>query len=202
MKTSEIFASIQGEGRGQGLVTAFVRLAGCNLRCRWCDTPYAWDGGEEKSVEAIAAEVRDLGIKRVCITGGEPLLQGDELLQLLAILAEEKFEIEVETNGTIDPSPYRRHATICMDVKCPASGEESDLSLLSRLGPKDAVKFVVGDLEDLRYMVGIITHFPTEAELIVSPVHGTDLGMVADFILERRLPVRLQVQLHKIVGVR
>jgi 7-carboxy-7-deazaguanine synthase len=202
MKTSEIFPSIQGEGKGQGLVTTFVRLAGCNLRCRWCDTRYAWDGGEEQSVDAIAAEVRRLGVRRVCITGGEPLLQGEDLSELLATLAEEKFEIEIETNGTIDPTPYRRFAAICMDVKCPASGEESDLSLLSRLGPGDSVKFVVSDLEDLRYMVGIITHFPTEAELIVSPVHGTDLRMVADFILERRLPVRLQVQLHKIVGVR
>jgi len=202
MKTSEIFPSIQGEGRGQGLVTTFVRLAGCNLRCRWCDTPYAWDGGEEKSVEAIAAAVKELGIRRVCITGGEPLLQGDELSELLTLLAEEKYEIEIESNGTIDPAPYQRYAAICMDVKCPASGEESDLTLLSRLGPRDSVKFVVGDLEDLRYMVGIITHFPTEAELIVSPVHGTDLRMVADFSLERRVPVRLQVQLHKIVGVR
>ncbi|RPJ53565.1 MAG: radical SAM protein, partial [Methanobacteriota archaeon] len=139
MKTSEIFPSIQGEGRGQGLVTTFVRLAGCNLRCRWCDTRYAWDGGEEMSVDAVAAAVRDLGIRRICITGGEPLLQGDELSQLLAILAEEKYEIEIETNGTIDPSPYHRYATICMDVKCPASGEESDLTLLARLGPKDSV---------------------------------------------------------------
>ena len=202
MKISEIFPSIQGEGRGQGRVTTFARLAGCNLRCRWCDTRYAWDGGEEMSVEAIATAVRDIGIRRVCITGGEPLLQGDELSELLAILAEEQYEIEIETNGTIDPSPYRRYATICMDVKCPASGEESDLTLLSRLGPRDAVKFVVSDLEDLRYMVGIITHFPTEAELIVSPVHGTDLRLAADFVLDRRLPVRLQVQLHKIVGVR
>ena len=128
MRISEIFRSIQGEGRSQGLITTFVRLSGCNLNCSWCDTPYAREGGKEVPAGDIFQAVEFSSCSRVCITGGEPLVQRDEVGSLVKQLDEAGYEVEIETNGTIDFSPLQAHASICMDVKCPSSGEESDLS--------------------------------------------------------------------------
>ena len=202
MRVSEIFRSIQGEGRSQGLITTFVRLAGCNLDCAWCDTPYARTGGKEVPAGDVFKAVEFSSCGRVCVTGGEPLLQRDEVLELAKRLDEAGYRVEVETNGTIDFSPLLGSASICMDVKCPSSGEESDLSLLSRIAARDAVKFVVKDAEDLDYACDVIAANPIAGEYLVSPVYGSDYGSLARQVLDRNMPVRFQVQLHRILGVR
>jgi len=202
MKISELFRSIQGEGLDQGRTCVFVRLAGCNLDCAWCDTRYACEGGTEMTVDEVAAQIGRLGGTRVCITGGEPLLQADELLILLDRLRADRYEVEIETNGTIDIRPFQEYASICMDVKCPSSGETSDLALLAYLTPCDCVKFVVAGPADLEYVRGVIGRVPAGPEILVTPVEGSDLAAIAAYILAHDLPVRLQVQLHKIIGVK
>ena len=204
MRVVEVFRSLQGEGRNQGLPTVFLRLGGCNLACRWCDTAYAREGGEEMDPGAILSAVRAAAgpCRRLCVTGGEPLLQQEALVPVLAALADEGYACEIETNGTLAFDAAAAHAAITMDVKCPASGEASDLALLARLGPQDAVKFVVADLADLAYAEQVLRDHPTRAEVFVSPVHGADAGSLVEYILERDLPVRFSLQLHKLIGVR
>ena len=202
MRISEIFRSIQGEGRSQGLITTFVRLSGCNLNCSWCDTPYAREGGKEVPVGDVFQAVEFSSCGRVCITGGEPLLQTDEVGALVKRLDAAGYEVEIETNGTIDFSPLQVHASICMDVKCPSSGETSDLSLLSRIRPGDAVKFVVEGRADLEYARDVIASHPIPGEYLISPVFGSDYRALAREVLDRNMPVRFQVQLHRILGVR
>lgn len=202
MRTSEIFRSIQGEGRNQGRPCTFLRLTGCNLSCRWCDTPYALEGGTEKSEGEIEREIASFGGRLLCITGGEPLLQGEGLLPLVARFKGMGYSIEIETNGTIDFSPFQPYASITMDVKCPSSGEKSDLSLLSRITPSDSVKFVVQDRTDCEYAAGVLKRFPIAGETFFSPVFGTDPCTAATFLLDCDLPARLQIQLHRILGVR
>jgi 7-carboxy-7-deazaguanine synthase len=202
MRISEIFRSIQGEGRSQGLITTFVRLSGCNLNCSWCDTPCAREGGKEVPIGDVFQAVEFSSCSRVCITGGEPLLQKEEVGALVKQLDEAGYEVEIETNGTIDFSSLQAHASICMDVKCPSSGEESDLSLLSRIGTGDEVKFVVDGTADLAYAREVIAAHPIPGEYLISPVFGSDYGALAREVLERNMPVRFQVQLHRILGVR
>jgi 7-carboxy-7-deazaguanine synthase len=202
MRISEIFRSIQGEGRSQGLITTFVRLSGCNLNCAWCDTPYAREGGREVSLKDIFQAVEFSSCGRVCITGGEPLLQRDEVGALAERLDRAGYRVEIETNGTIDFSPLQGNASICMDVKCPSSGETSDLTLLSRISGRDAVKFVVNGADDLDYARDIIASNPIPGEYLVSPVFGSEYGAIARQVLDRNMPVRFQVQLHRILGVR
>ena len=202
MRVAEIFRSLQGEGREQGYLTTFVRLAGCNLDCRWCDTRYARSGGGDRTRDEILAEVHALGCHRICITGGEPLLQGDDLLSLVTALHHDGYALGIETNGTLDFRPFQPFASICMDVKCPSSGEESDLSLLAHLSGGDSVKFVVAGLDDCEYARRVITDHPIRAEILFSPVFGSDCRAIADYILEHDLPGRFQLQLHRILGVR
>jgi 7-carboxy-7-deazaguanine synthase len=201
MKVSEMFRSIQGEGKNQGRPCTFIRLAGCNLRCSWCDTGYARDGGSEMTAAGIFSRAVELRGLFVCITGGEPLLQGEELLPLVARLSEHGFSIEIETNGTIDFRRFQEYASVCMDVKCPSSGESSDLSLLSHLQHDDSVKFVVADYSDCAYAEKVIRSHPVPAEIFISPVYGTDYRTAAEFVLASDLPVRMQLQLHKVIGV-
>ncbi|MBS1194252.1 MAG: radical SAM protein [Methanomicrobiales archaeon] len=202
MRVTEIFRSLQGEGRDQGLITTFIRLTGCNLDCRWCDTRYARSGGEDRTRDEVLAEVHALGCRRICITGGEPLLQARELLPLLSALHHAGYVIGIETNGTLDFRPFQPFASICMDVKCPSSGEESDLSLLAHLTGEDSVKFVVAGEEDCEYARRIIGEHPIRAEILFSPVFGTDCRAIADYVLTQDLPARFQLQLHRILGVR
>ncbi len=202
MLITEIFRSIQGEGKSQGFPCNFIRLAGCNLRCTWCDTPASREGGTGKGEDEIAAAIGRLPGRRLCITGGEPLLQKDELVPLLRRLHKLGYRMEIETNGTIDFRPLQPYASICMDVKCPSSGEQSDLSLLAAVKSVDSVKFVVSDHKDLRYAADIIESHPIRGEIFFSPVHGSSYKDAAEFLISGDLNVRLQLQLHKLIGVR
>ncbi|MCX6696530.1 MAG: radical SAM protein [Methanoregula sp.] len=202
MKIAEIFKSLQGEGKNQGKPCLFIRLAGCNLHCRWCDTGYARTGGREMSLDEILEQVWRVNPPYVCITGGEPLEQAILLEPLLVALHKKGIAIDIETNGTIDFTRCQPYATICMDVKCPSSGEESDLALLDAIRPDDSVKFVVGDDADCRYAQGVMETHRIAGEIFFSPVFGTDYRPMTKFILAGNLPVRFQVQLHKVIGVK
>jgi len=198
---NEIFRSIQGEGINQGRPCTFIRFAGCNLDCSWCDTRRARSGGREMDRDAILGRVRELGGRYVCITGGEPLMQGPPLLSLVQDLFSAGYAIDIETNGTLDFSPFQPYAGICMDVKCPSSGEKSNLALLPLLSGRDAVKFVVSDLKDCEYAAGVMRTVPHGTQVFFSPVGGTDPLVVARFLIREDLPARLQLQLHKVIGV-
>nr|WP_321350141.1 radical SAM protein [uncultured Methanoregula sp.] len=202
MKIADIFRSLQGEGKNQGKPCLFIRLAGCNLKCRWCDTPESRDGGMEMSLDTILEQVWRLNPPYVCITGGEPLLQADDLEHLLASLSRRGTLIDIETNGTIDFCNLQKYASVCMDVKCPSSGEQSNLALLEKIRPQDSVKFVVHDEADCRYAQGVMDTYRIAGEIFFSPVFGTDYAPITRFILVNNLPVRFQLQLHKIIGVK
>jgi 7-carboxy-7-deazaguanine synthase len=204
MNVAEIFFSLQGEGRNQGKPCLFIRLAGCNLNCRWCDTEYARlpSHGEEMPVEAVTEQVRCMAPRHICVTGGEPLLQTDALEPFLASLSGMGIDIDIETNGTRDFRQLQPYASVCMDVKCPSSGEESDLSLLDAIRPTDSVKFVVNDEQDCRFVQEIIKRHKIAGEIFVTPVFGSDYTATAGFILAKKLPVRFQLQLHKVIGVK
>jgi 7-carboxy-7-deazaguanine synthase len=202
MRIYEIFTSIQGEGISSGYPTVFVRLAGCNLRCMYCDTPYAQgESGTAMESTLIAEEVLRAGVTHVCITGGEPLLQHFDLLSLLPMLQDAGLEISIETNGTIDFRPFQKYATICMDVKCPSSGEDSDLSLLSYIRENDSVKYVIETDEDIVYAHQVMKTTPVRGIIFWSPVFGSDPQPILSYILKHKLPVRFQLQLHKLIGV-
>jgi len=202
MKITEIFKSLQGEGKNQGKPCSFIRFSGCNLACRWCDTQYAREGGEEMTIKEILESVQHLGLKYICITGGEPLLQRLDALKLVKKLHTAGYIIDIETNGTIDFSPFQPYASICMDVKCPSSGEESDISLLSSISEYDSVKFVTADIRDCYFAKDIIMSNSIKGEIFISPVYGADYLSIANFILDYNLPVRYQLQLQKVVGVK
>lgn len=201
MRITEIFASISGEGTRQGAPAVFVRFAGCNLRCAWCDTGYSFETGTTMDMDAVFAEVARYGIPFVVITGGEPLLQEEELVPLLKALKGAGYDIEIETNGTLAVGAVQAYATICMDMKCPSSGMSSDPALLATLRPCDMVKFVVAGRADCAFAEEILASRPTAAEAVISPVWGADYGEIVAFLMERQPPARLQVQLHKILGV-
>lgn len=202
MKIAEIFRSLQGEGKNQGKPCLFIRLAGCNLHCRWCDTAYARSGGTELNLDIILEQVWRMNPSYVCITGGEPLQQADELEPLLVSLHKRGTAIDIETNGTLDFRQFLPYASICMDVKCPSSGEKSNLALLEAIRPQDSVRFVVMDEADCRYAQDIIATYQIRSEIFLSPVYGSDYTVISKFILVNNLPVRFQLQLHKIIGVK
>jgi 7-carboxy-7-deazaguanine synthase len=202
MRIVEIFRSLQGEGENQGRPCLFIRLAGCNLECQWCDTPESRSGGREMSLDAVLEQVWRINPPYICITGGEPLLQADELEPLLVSLHKRGTAIDIETNGTIDFTRFQPYASVCMDVKCPSSGEQSNLSLLDTIRTQDSVKFVVNDEADCQYALEIMKTHRIAGEIFMSPVAGTDYRKISDFILLNNLPVRMQVQLHKIIGVK
>jgi 7-carboxy-7-deazaguanine synthase len=202
MKIAEIFRSLQGEGKNQGKPCLFIRLTGCNLHCRWCDSDFARSGGTEMSVDTILEHVWQLNPTYVCITGGEPLLQAKDLEPLLASLHRKGTAIDIETNGTLDFSRLQPFASICMDIKCPSSDEQSNIALLDSLRQEDSVKFVVNDEKDCQYASDIITTREIPGEIFFSPVFGCDYKPIIRFILANNLPVRFQVQLHKLIGVK
>lgn len=202
MKVCEIFLSIQGEGLTMGLPTTFVRLAGCNLKCAWCDTAYARDEYTEMSPDAIIAEVQTKGCRNVCMTGGEPLCQ-PETVKLMSMLLDREFRITLETNGSknLEGVDCSDALTISMDIKCPSSGEADsmDLGNIELLGPTDQMKFVIADRNDYVYAKGVLKDYPPACPVVMTPVGGTDLKDLIKWVLRDKLEVRVLPQLHKIV---
>ena len=201
MRICEIFRSIQGEGLQMGLPTVFVRTVGCNLRCSWCDTGYSFEGGSEMALEDIVAEVGDC--PRVCLTGGEPMLQPDAP-ELIRMLVESGRQVDLETNGSVDLSsvPDSPLVLISMDVKCPSSGMASHMLLdnVARLGPKDQLKFVIADEADLDFAVAFVKEHRPDTNVIFGPVGGTEhMQRLVERVLAEGLDVRVLPQLHKII---
>jgi 7-carboxy-7-deazaguanine synthase len=201
LRITEIFHSLQGESRTVGLPTVFVRLTGCPLRCGYCDTEYAFKGGEWMEIDAILDRVADYGAHYVTVTGGEPLAQKD-CLELLSRLCDAGYEVSLETSGALDVSGVDPRVVKVMDLKTPASGEADKnlYSNLDHLQPHDQLKFVICDRVDYEWAKAqIAAHdLAGRCELLFSPSHKqlkpTEL---AEWILADRLPVRFQLQLHK-----
>ncbi|SEP61686.1 7-carboxy-7-deazaguanine synthase [Ectothiorhodospira magna] len=201
LQISEIFLSLQGESRTVGCPTVFVRLTGCPLRCRYCDTAYAFTGGTPLTLDAIVDQVKAYGVPHVCVTGGEPLAQPNSL-SLLTALCDGGHQVSLETSGALDIAPVDPRVVKVMDIKTPSSGEihSNRWKNLDHLAPDDQVKFVLCNRDDYLWSSGIVrTHdLARRAEILFSPVHGRlpprDL---AEWILADRLPVRFQIQLHK-----
>ncbi len=201
MIVNEIFMSIQGEGKEIGKPTVFIRLTGCNLRCKWCDTKYAFYEGKEMSIEDVIKDVDGYGIKRVCITGGEPLLQRDEVLKLMDALLSKGYEISLETNGSLSIDGIPEGVLISMDWKTPSSGESEKMmeSNLKLLKGKDQLKFVIADEGDYEYAKEFLKSNDVECEVIFQPLGGLNLKWLSERALEDRLDVRVLPQLHKII---
>jgi 7-carboxy-7-deazaguanine synthase len=200
---NEIFTSIQGETTGAGRPCTFVRLTGCNLRCGYCDTAYAFHEGEERSLDAIVAEVEDRGVAFVTITGGEPLLQPGAR-DLIRRLLDRGFEVQVETGGSLKTDEVDPRARLILDVKTPGSGMAGKMNWdnLARIRRADEVKFVLVDRADYEFAREIILggRVPAGAPILLSPAHGDlDPKDLARWILEDHLPARLQIQIHKYV---
>jgi 7-carboxy-7-deazaguanine synthase len=203
MKLYEIYTSIQGETQYAGLPCTLVRFAACDLRCSYCDTEYAFTGGQEVSVDAIVADVEARGVPLVLLTGGEPLLQR-ELPALCAALLERKFEVMIETGGHRDTSHLPAGVVVILDVKTPGSGESEKVcwANLERLGPRDAVKFVVTDEADYLWARDIIREKRLDARchVLVSPSFGqVEPKDLVAWMLRDKLPARLNLQIHKYV---
>ena len=207
LRITEIFHSIQGESTWSGLPCTFVRLTGCPLRCVWCDTEYAFHGGTPRTLDSIIEEVRSIGTSLVEITGGEPLAHPNAFL-LAERLLDEGFTVLVETSGAFDVAPLDPRAHRIMDLKCPGSGESAKnlWENLDHLTIKDEVKFVVLDRTDYEWARNTIRERGldrrleegTLGDLLMSPVWDTcDLLDLANWVLEDRLRVRIQTQLHK-----
>lgn len=203
LKVSEVFHSLQGEADAVGWPTVFVRLTGCPLRCRWCDTPYAFHGGYWRSIGDVLAEVGGFGARHVCVTGGEPLAQPN-CLTLLARLCDAGYRVSLETSGALDASGVDARVQRVLDVKTPGSGEvdQNHWANLDALRPGDCLKFVVADRADYEWAreVTRARALPARAQVFYSPVEG-ELAprALAEWILADRLDVRLQVQLHKLL---
>jgi 7-carboxy-7-deazaguanine synthase len=209
VQVTEVFSSIQGEGRRMGLPTTFVRTTGCHLRCTWCDAAYAFHGGQKRSVDELVADVRARPTKEVCFTGGEPLLQKDAW-EFVERLLGDGYAVLIETSGNIPfaranqlDAAQRERLCVSMDVKCPGSGmaDKNDLSLLADLRTPDQLKFVIAHKADFDFAVEVVrTQGPFPCPVFFNPVGGTDVKALTEWVLaERDLPVRVGLQLHKLV---
>jgi 7-carboxy-7-deazaguanine synthase len=202
LTVNEIFYSIQGESTYAGKPCVFVRLAGCDLRCSWCDTPYAFNEGQKMSIDAVLQQVDHFGSPLVEVTGGEPLLQED-VYALMERLLDSGRTVLLETGGQVDLSRVPGAVIKVMDVKCPGSGESAKVEWanIDRLGSCDQVKFVIQDRADYDFARDIVARHALDrrcAAVLFSPVHGVlDPRDLSEWILADRLPVRLQLQLHK-----
>lgn len=202
LKVNEIFHSIQGESSRSGLPCVFIRLTGCNLRCAYCDTRYAYEQGALMEIAEIVEKVRELRCDLVEVTGGEPLLQTDTP-RLIVELLNAGHAVLLETNGSLDIGPVDQRCVRIVDIKCPSSGMagENDLRNLEKMGARDELKFVITTREDYEFARRIVTAAPGAAGTInFSPVSGALAPrLLAGWILEDRLAVRLNLQLHKII---
>ncbi|MCL5974246.1 MAG: 7-carboxy-7-deazaguanine synthase QueE [Gammaproteobacteria bacterium] len=200
-RITEIFYSLQGETRKVGLPTVFVRLTGCPLRCGYCDTAYAFHGGQKMEISDIVAEVKSYNPRYVTVTGGEPLAQ-NSCRELLTALCDLDVEVSLETSGAMDISDIDTRVVRVMDLKTPASGEVSKnrYSNIDLLSHQDQIKFVICNRDDYDWAREQLAVFNlvSRCEILFSPVHGdltpTDL---AEWIIADNLPVRMQIQLHK-----
>lgn len=206
LRVYEKFVSIQGESTHAGRLCCFIRLAGCNLDCSYCDTRYArdFDSGAEETLENIVAFALSSGIRLVEITGGEPLAQR-HCPELCSLLLEHGFEVLVETNGSLDISPLPRGTKVIIDCKSPSSGMAGMMleENYRRLRPDDEVKFVLSGREDYEHALGVISKFSLEgkcANLVFSAVWGSlDSATLAGWMIADRVPARMQLQMHKYV---
>lgn len=204
LTVNEIFHSIQGESTHAGRPCVFVRLTACDLRCSWCDTPYAFTEGRKMNVEEVLEHVRSYNCDVVEITGGEPLLQ-KEVYPLMNRLLDEGRTVMVETGGHLSAEQVPAGVIRVIDVKCPASGEAGKMHWpnLERLRSTDEIKFVIQDRGDYDYARHIVEKYELlhrSGAVLFSPVHGVlDPRLLAEWILADRLPVRLQLQVHKYI---
>lgn len=200
---NEIFKSIQGESSYTGRPCIFIRLTGCNLRCSWCDTEYAFYEGQPKSVKDIMEAIEPLGVPLVEITGGEPLLQ-EEVYDLMDALLAKNYEVLLETGGGVSVAKVPERVIKILDVKCPGSGEDAKnlWDNLDHLNPHDEVKFVLADRADYEWSRDVLQRrdIHQKVQVLFSPVYDT-LGLkeLAAWVLDDNLPVRVQTQLHKII---
>ncbi len=203
LKITEVFLSIQGEASDVGWPTVFVRLTGCPLRCGYCDTAYAFHGGRWMSFDELLAEIGTYGVARVCVTGGEPLAQRN-CREFLKRLCDAGYRVSLETSGALDVSAIDPRVVKVMDLKTPGSGESSRnlMGNLASLRPDDIIKFVICDRPDYDWARSLVEsgRLPPGREIFFSP-SWAQLGPrdLAEWVLADRLPVRIQVQLHKIL---
>ncbi len=202
LRITEIFYSLQGETRSAGLPTVFVRLTGCPLRCQYCDTAYAFSGGEIMTLEEILAQVAGYRPRYVCVTGGEPLAQPN-CIALLTALCDAGYEVSLETSGALDIAPVDVRVSRVVDLKTPGSAEvgRNRYENMAELTRNDQVKFVVCSREDYDWAVSKIIEYCLDArvgDVLMSPSHKElDARTLADWIVADNLPVRMQLQLHK-----
>ena len=201
LRITEIFHSLQGESSRVGLPTVFVRLTGCPLRCGYCDTSYAFTGGENIKIDAILERVATFHTPYVCVTGGEPLAQKN-CPALLGALCDAGYSVSLETSGALDIGSVDARVARIVDIKTPGSGEakKNRWENIAALKPSDEVKFVLCDAADYQWAKQMLTEYrlAERCPVLFSPVHGTlSPTLLAEWILRDRLPVRMQVQLHK-----
>ncbi|MDH4761782.1 MULTISPECIES: 7-carboxy-7-deazaguanine synthase QueE [Pseudomonas] len=204
LRLTEIFYSLQGEARTAGLPTVFVRLTGCPLRCHYCDTAYAFTGGEIHHLDAILEQVASYRPRHICVTGGEPLAQPN-CLKLLEQLCDAGYQVSLETSGALDVSGVDVRVSKVVDLKTPGSGEvgRNLYANLDHLTPNDQIKFVICSREDYDWAVSKLIEYRLEqraGEVLFSPSHGQVVPReLAEWIVTDNLPVRFQLQLHKIL---
>lgn len=203
LKIHEIFYSLQGESTRVGLPTVFVRLTGCPMRCVYCDTAYAFSGGTNMEIDAILSKVGEFGTRYVTVTGGEPLAQKDCHV-LLKALCDADYSVSLETGGAIDISPVDSRVSVILDIKTPGSGElENNLwSNLAHLKKADEVKFVLCSRADYEWAKEILAvhHLADKCTVLFSPVYSqVNPTELAEWVLADKLPVRMQLQMHKIL---
>ena len=201
LNITEIFYSLQGEAKEVGIPTVFVRLTGCPLRCNYCDTTYAFKGNNPLSIESIMEQVAKYNTHYVCVTGGEPMAQSNCLI-LLDTLIEAGYKVSMETSGSIDISPVNKKVSVVMDLKTPSSTEQSQnrYENIALLESKDQLKFVIASRSDFDWCCSILENYDVLSDVLFSPVYESLKPVdLADWILEKQLNVRLQVQLHKLL---
>lgn len=204
LRITEIFYSLQGEAKTIGLPTVFVRLTGCPLRCNYCDSEYAFHGGERMPLTSILADVAKFNPRYICVTGGEPLAQPN-CLPLLSALCDAGYAVSLETSGAMDVSAVDSRVSIVMDLKTPSCGEVSKnlYTNIAHLREKDQIKFVLANRDDYewaKFKLDEYQLFNNVGEVLFSPVHeALAERLLADWIVEDNLPVRFQIQLHKLL---
>ena len=204
LKINEIYHSIQGESTSAGRPCVFVRLTYCNLRCTYCDTEYAFYEGEDMSVQRVSNEIEKYGCKLVEITGGEPLVQADECLELMNKLCKLGYEVMIETGGSLSIKDIDPRVKIIMDLKCPSSGMEKKnlYQNLMFLKPNDELKFVIGDRMDYEWTIDVLKKYNLQGKCIIlfSVVFGKlEPVELINWILKDKLDVRFQLQMHKYI---